>query len=96
MEIFSLEIYLLQNRIRYKWGSEENEKWTNMQLEPEMGKISTSLFTSVGKVIFRLTSTDVGYVWSITKVCRLKKLRRKRSNDRRKAYFFYSSEFFGK
>ena len=64
-----------------------------MQLEPEMGKISTSLFTSVGKVIFRLTSTDVGYVWSITKVCRLKKLRRKRSNDRRKANFFILASF---
>ena len=56
-----------------------------MQLEPEMGKISTSLFTSVGKVTFRLTSADLGYVWSITKVRRLKEIRRKRSNDRRKA-----------
>ena len=63
-----------------------------MQLEPEMGKISTSLFTSVGKVIFRLTSTDVGYVWSITQVC-LKKLRRKRPS---KGPLFYSSKFLGK
>lgn len=54
-----------QKRIRSKWGCDSGNKWCNRQIQPQIESFG---FWSTKRVTtFRLTSSNIGYIWWITK-----------------------------